>query len=74
MKRSEIVKYIVSHLKVMDDYARFEDKELNERADLILSGLELRGMMPPAHDAFKNRKNMYMDVFMVNKWEDEDET
>jgi hypothetical protein len=57
----------------MDDYNRFEDKELKERAELILEGVELRGMIPPAHDAFKNRKNMYMDVFMVNKWEPEDE-
>jgi hypothetical protein len=47
MKRSEAVDYIVYHLKLMDDYNRFEDKELKERADLILTGLELRGMSPP---------------------------
>jgi hypothetical protein len=48
MKRSEVVKYIYHSIKVLDDYNRFEEKELMEFSEKLLTGLEENiGMNPP---------------------------
>jgi len=43
-------------------------------APAVLEAIEKAGMLPPAYDKFKDKKNMYMDILMVNQWEDEEET
>jgi len=47
MKRSEVIKYIYHSVKVLDDYNRFEEKELMEFSEKLLNGLEGLGMRPP---------------------------
>jgi len=61
MKRSEMVALLDSQFIWPEGMAK-----------TVLDILEDAGMLPPPHDAFKNRENTFNDMMMVNKWEDED--
>jgi hypothetical protein len=71
MKRSDMVLDIASEL--VHEYTNFMSwDKAQELAEIILSRIEKDGMSPPPYDVMKDRKNDFNQIYMMNRWEDEE--
>jgi quinol monooxygenase YgiN len=71
MKRSDMLLNIASEL--VHEHTNFMawDKA-QELAKIVLSRIEKDGMLPPPYDVMKDRKNDFNQIYMMNRWEDEE--